>query len=126
MTEKPFDLKRVVHKRNVILPPKDVEFSKDPDVYRRDILYKWIESKTGAELKEINELENMFILLKGSVDEIMYEKLMGGKKELSPRDLAHFKLLQSILVDLNKIKYGEKRINVNFGYKDIQEAMFPD
>ena len=43
---------------------------------------------------------------------------------LTRREIAFFKLLKETLVDLHKMKHGEKKINVNVGYQDIQEMMF--
>ncbi len=94
-----------------------------PDVYRRDLLYNFVHSLSRDDLKEILELENMFTLLKGTTDDLMYRKVLQNK-ELSPKDLAQFKLLKEILVELHRLKHGQKNVNVNIGYKDVQDMMF--
>lgn len=122
-----FDMARVVgslEKGKVYLPSKGAKLNEGPETYRRDLVYKWIRSKSTKDIKEIVELENMFSLLKGTTDEIIYKKFVIGDKKFNKEDLAYFKLLKEVLVDLHKLKHGEKRFNVNVGYKDIQEMMF--
>jgi len=116
--------KRVAGFGTIYKPPKNVEMSKDPTVYRRDLISNWIFSKETKQLKEILELENLFKLLKGTTDRIIYEKKVLENQEFTKTDLAYFKLLKETLVDLNRLKYGDKKVNVNVGYDDIREMMF--
>ncbi|HEC65528.1 MAG TPA: hypothetical protein ENI23_09550 [bacterium] len=109
---------------SIIKPPKNVKLSNEPGVYRRDLLDNWIRSTQTKEVKELIELENLFKLLKGTTDRIMYEKKVLGNEEFNKTDLAYFKLLKETLVDLNRLKYGDKKVNVNVGYDDIREMMF--
>ena len=118
------DLKRTLQK-GVHHPPEGVVLRQGPEVYRRDLVRNWLHSKPVIELNEITELENMFVYLKGTLDDEMYRKYIDGRTEHTPREIAYWKLLKEIMVDLNKIKYGEKRTNVNvgFSYENIQEMM---
>ena len=114
---------RSLQKNRVIQPPADVQMTNDPETYRRDLVYNWIFSLDKTKLKEIVELENMFVLLKGTTEDRIYGKLVTNK-QIDKTDLAHLKLLKELLVDLNRLKYGDKKVNVNVGYKEIQEIMF--
>ena len=113
-------------KKGVLRPPMVMELSKEPTVYRRDLVRNWIMSKPVVELNEVTELENLFVFLKGTIDDLQYQKYMEGTTgPPSPRELAYYKYLGEVLVNLNKMKYGERRTNVNvgFSYNDIQEMM---
>lgn len=113
-------------KNKVHLPPENVVLDKSPDTYRRDLVYQWVSCKSGRDLKEIFELENMFALLKGTTEDIIYKRVVEKHGEFSKEDLAHFRLLKETLVELHRLKHGEKKVNVNVGYKDIRELMFND
>lgn len=106
------------------MPPADVKLDDDPEVYRRDLVYNWVRSYSSKQLQELMELENLFKLVKGTTDDIIYEKLVKNKGELNKKDLLHFKLLKEILVDLHKLKHGTKNVTMNVGYNDIREMMF--
>lgn len=120
-------LKKSLRKGRVYFPPEKVVLFDDPETYRRDILGSWLQSMKAKDVREIVELENMFNLLKGAINDLTYKRLQ-LKGELTKRDLAKIKLMKEILVDLNKLKYGDKKVNVNVGvnYKDVQEQMFGD
>jgi len=113
-------LRKGVHK-----PPVGVELDKSPEVYRRDALRNWLHSKPIVELNEVVELENMFVYLKGAIDSEAHQRYLDGNSQPSVREIAYWRFLKDTLVDLNKMKYGEKRTNVNvgFNYNDIQEMM---
>jgi len=102
--------------------PQNSQLSTDPDVYRRDLIYKYINAIEGKSLKELLELENMYALLKGHLDNEVYRKVIDGKK-LGKEDLAYFKLLKEVLIDLHRAKHGDKHLNVGVQFKDIQEMM---
>lgn len=109
---------------NIYEPPKGVILSDGPGVYRRDLIDNWVLSKTTAKTQEIIELENLFKLLKGTTADIMYKKKMNGNYEFTNIDIAYLKLIKETLVDLNRLKYGDKKVNVNVGYDNIREMMF--
>ena len=73
-------------------------------------------------LSEIERLEGLMSLMEANLSKAI-EKLEKGE-ELSDKDRKNMYLVKDILVDLNKIKYGEKRININADLKDIRDAMF--
>lgn len=106
--------------------PKGTEPLPDPQVYRRDLLYNYIFSKPLKDLQEITELENFYNLLKGTYDDLIYKRMAKGKKIASAQEIAYLRLLKETLVDLNRLKYGEKRTNMNVGvtFSSIQEMMF--
>jgi hypothetical protein len=120
------NIKTHLRKNSVHLPPEGMELNKSTDTYRRDLVYQWVSCKSGRDLKEIFELENMFALLKGTTEDIIYKRVVERRGEFSKEDLAHFRLLKETLVELHRLKHGEKKVNVNVGYKDIRELMFGD
>lgn len=115
--------KQVFAKDNIYPHPPEMTMSNDPAVYRRDLVQNWIHSKNAMELREIIELENMFCLLKGTTEDVLYKKLMNGS-ELSPSDIAKFKLFKELLVELHTLKHGQKHVNINANLKDIREIMW--
>ena len=117
-------LKQSVSKNHVYPAPPDAKFSNEKGVYRRDLVHNFVKSLTANQLREVLELENMYGLLKGEVDDILYEKLLRQKGELSKNDYVKIRLMKEILVDLHKLKHGDKHVNVSVGYKDIQDMMF--
>jgi len=117
-----------LRKDRVHLPPEGMKLLDDPKVYRRDIFSNWISARSSGEMNELVNLENMFLMLKGSVDSTMYKKWLLGKGEFTTNQLAQFKLMKDIAVELHKLKYGEKKVNMNVGvsYETIQEMMMQE
>ena len=106
--------------------PKEIEPKREPQVYRRDLLHNYIYSKPFKELQEVIELENLYNLLKGTYDDLVYKRILTGRKMPTVQEIAYYKLLKETLVDLNKIKYGEKRTTItgHVNFSSIQEMMF--
>ena len=116
-------LKRKFEQVKTYPVPNGIKPSTDPNVYRGDLLMNWIQSKTSKQLAEITELENLASLLKGDERQKVWKKILQGKK-LSNNDLSYVRMMMDILEKLHKLKYGEKRVNVNTSFKDIREMMF--
>ena len=95
------------------------------DVLNRDLLYSWANGKKFRDIKEVVELENFYYIVKLGAERRLSRKLLEGE-ELSPSELMYLKLMKETLVDLYKLKFGEKRVQVNMGYKDIQDMIFDD
>ena len=112
----------------VYMSPANVKMTKDPHTYRRDLVFDWIHARKGMEVNEIQELENLFNFLKGTMDDKMYQKYLKGQFKLTPADHAHIKLMKDLLIELNKLKYGEKRTNLHVGvtYETVQEMIMKD
>ena len=75
-------------------------------------------------LTEIERLEGLLAVMETNLNNTITKLEEGGK--LDDKDRKDIFLMKDILVDLSKIKYGEKRINVNASYKDIRDAMFEE
>ena len=73
-----------------------------------------------GEISEINKLENLMLILEPKVTDILNKKL--GK--MSENEIKVLRLIKDIMVDLHKIKHGEKRINLNASYDNIRKKMF--
>jgi len=97
----------------------------DPEAYRGDLLVRWVQSRSGKEIREITELENLANMLKGDKEQRVWRKITENKP-LNQDDLAYVKIVKETLVDLHKLKYGEKKVNVNTSFKDIRELMWGD
>ena len=95
----------------------------DPAAYRGDLLMNFIKSRKGTELVEIIELENMLRLLKGDEQRKIWMKI-ATNEDLTNGELKMLSLIKDLIVDLHKLKYGEKRVNINTDFKDIREMMF--
>ncbi len=75
-------------------------------------------------LTEIERLEGLLAVMETNLNNTITKLEEGGK--LDDKDRKDIFLMKDILVDLSKIKYGEKRININASYKDIRDAMFEE
>lgn len=75
-------------------------------------------------LSEIERLEGLLAMMEISFSKIL-TRLEAGES-LSDKDRKDFFLMKDTLVDLHKIKYGEKKVNIEIKYKDIRDQMFPD
>ena len=86
----------------------------------------WIKKKTGKEIREIIELEELYTVLKTDFISRSLDKILDGKP-LSIIELQEIKLLRDTLEVLNKVKYGtkittEKKITFEDITKTYQEA----
>ena len=102
-----------------------IEKNEEGVSYDERLLVNWANSKKFKEIKEVVELENLFLLLKYGAQVRISDKLKSGE-DLTKLDLEHLKLVKDTLVDIYKLKFGEKHVQVNVGYKDIQDLIFND
>lgn len=73
-------------------------------------------------LSEIERLEGLLAIMETNLGEITKRQNEGGG--LTDKDRKDMFLVKDTLAELHKIKYGEKRININTDLKDIRDAMF--
>lgn len=83
----------------------------------------FVRSHQTKGLQEITRLEDVIGVLETDFSMRALSKIEQGLP-LDPDDIKQIKLLKESLVDLHKMKYGEKRLNVNASYQDIQNMMF--
>ena len=88
-----------------------------------NLFIAWIKTKTGEDLNEIMKLENLITLLETDMTNRAMGKLE-KQEPLTDEDVRQIRLLKDALVELHKLKYGEKQINVNADFKDIRKMMF--
>ncbi len=75
-------------------------------------------------LTEIQRLEGLLAIMETNLGEIT--KRQNNGEPLTDKDRKDMFLVKDTLAELHKIKYGEKRLNVNASYKDIRDAMFEE
>ncbi len=75
-------------------------------------------------LSEIQRLEGLLAIMETNLGEIIKRQNEG--KPLTDKDRKDMFLVKDTLAELHKIKYGEKRININTDLKDIRDAMFEE
>lgn len=75
-------------------------------------------------LSEIERMEGLLALMETNLGEIAIRQDKG--ESLTDKDRKDMFLVKDTLAELHKIKYGEKRLNVNASYKDIRDAMFEE
>ena len=77
-------------------------------------------------LNEIERLEGLLAMMEISFSKVL-TRLEAGES-LSDKDRKEFFLMKDTLVELHKIKYGEKKVNVNIDgdLKDIRDMMFEE
>ncbi len=105
--------------------PSNKHMHKIPESVKE--LFTWYKEITVKERNYLFEMKGIYEVLKGNTqnNEILLDKIKNGKP-FSPLELEQFKLLINTLEKLQKLEFGEKRINVNASYKDIRDRMFPD
>ena len=85
----------------------------------------WLSTKTGHGLKEMKIMEEVMSVLGTEMFHQALQRQVEGK-ELTSQDLKVIGLLMNAAESSHKLKHGEKHVNVNFSYKDIQDKMFED
>lgn len=75
-------------------------------------------------LTEIQRLEGLLAIMEKNLGEIVEKQNRG--EPLTDKDRKDMFLVKDTLAELHKIKYGEKRININTDLKDIRDAMFEE
>lgn len=89
-------------------------------------LYDWFKGLTEKDRDFLFELQGIYDILKANLlNGEIPKKVLSGEK-LSRTEMEQFKLLVDITEKHQKMKYGEKKININLSYKDVVDRMFPD
>lgn len=90
-------------------------------------LYSWFKALSKGEREFLFEMKGIYEVLKGNMqnNQELLEKIQTGKK-FTPLELEQFKLMINTLEKLQKLEYGEKRVNVNVSYKDFRDLMFEE
>jgi len=86
---------------------------------------EWIKSKTVKELDSIYKLEKLISILELDVSLRALDKVKDGIP-LDDADRRQMTLLKDALVEHHKLKYGEKKINVNVSIKNLRGHLFDD
>ena len=89
-------------------------------------LFTWYKALTKDDKEFLFEMKGIYQVLKANlVNSSFTEKILSGEK-LTRTELEQFKLMVDIMDKAHKIKYGEKKININADLKDIRDVMFQD
>jgi len=91
---------------------------------RYDLFLTWLKGRTGKEVKEILELENLYNMAKGEYYNKIANKLRRNLA-LDNNDISHLKFMKDTLESLHKIKYGTKTVNINAAV-EIRDTMFKE
>ena len=89
----------------------------------RNMFEIWVRGKTMKELTEIQRMDSIIQILDTDMSQRVMEKLEMGIS-LEEDDIKLIRLLKETLESNHKMKFGEKRLNVNADYKDIRDLMF--
>ena len=83
-------------------------------------LYTWYKFLPTEERKFLFEMKGIYDVLKANLqnNEDLTNKITEGKK-LSMQEISQFQLLINTLEKLQKLHYGEKRINIEISAKDL-------
>jgi len=93
-------------------------------IKQRSLFEIWLKEHSVKELTEISQMDKMIQLLNMDMTQRVMEKITMGIA-LDSDDVKLIRLLKDSLVDLHKMKYGEKKVNLNI-YQDIREIMMTD
>ena len=104
-------------------PPQGVTLSTAPNVYRGDLFVNWVRTRSTHELKELQELETLLRMLTRDENQPVFKKVANSQK-LDALDMAYIRLIKELLTDIYRLKYGEKRVNVNTNFEDIRSLMW--
>ena len=89
-------------------------------------LYTWFKGLTTNDRNFLFELQGIYDVLKANLlNGDIPKKVLSGEK-LNKTELEQFKLLVDITEKHHKMKYGEKKVNINLTYKDVVDMMCPD
>jgi len=83
----------------------------------------FIRTQQTKGLNEITRMEDLINLLESDLAMRAMLKIEKGVA-LDQEDIKQIRVLKEAIVDLHKMKYGEKTLNVTASYRDIQDMMF--
>ena len=75
-------------------------------------------------LSEIERMEGLLAVMQTNLMDIIQKQEEG--KGTTDKDRKDMYLMKDTLVELHKLKYGEKKVNINTSYKDIRDLMFEE
>ncbi len=105
-------------KKNIV----NAKYDKTPPEVRE--LWAWFKEIKTKEIETLIELKNLYNVVKSGLYNKLMEKVVGGE-DLTRKDLDHIKLVKDTLVDLHKLKYGDRKvIEHKVDIKDIRRAIF--
>lgn len=109
-----------------IIEKADVKFSiPEKALKQRNLFEIFIKEHSVKELTEIEQLDKVIQILNTDMTQRTMEKITMGIA-LDDGDIKLIKLLKESIESLHKMKYGEKRLNVNASYQDIRELMMQE
>jgi len=91
----------------------------------RNLFVIWARYYNGKELSEIQQIDQLIQIIDTDMSQRVMEKLNMGIA-LDDGDLKLMRLLKETLESSHRMKFGEKKVNINVGYNDIRKMMFPD
>ncbi|MHA1827935.1 MAG: hypothetical protein ACTSX6_04725 [Candidatus Heimdallarchaeaceae archaeon] len=103
-----------------------IDFNKATEAIKlRNMFEIWYKGLSGKEITEIRRLENTIQILETDATMRTMRKLQKGIP-LNDLDIKLIRLLKECLESSHKMKFGEKRVNVNADIKDIRELMMEE
>ena len=89
-------------------------------------VYNWYKSLDRNELNEILELKNVSFIMKQLLLPVILQKIMNSES-LNKKELDTLRLWKETIVDLHKLKYGDKKvIEHQVTVADIRRQMMSD
>ena len=107
-------LNALKHGRKSQIPPEHIE------------LFQWWKSLDKKEINELLELKNVSFLIKQLMLPAILQKIMSSE-QLNKKELDTLRLWKETIVDLHKLKYGDKKvIEHQVTVADIRRQMMSD
>ena len=87
-------------------------------------LYTWYKCLTKEDREFLFELKGIYEVLKGNLQNSKFTEKIESGEALNRTELEQIKIMIDALEKAHKMKYGEKRVNINADLKDIRDYMF--
>lgn len=89
-------------------------------------LYNWYKEISTKEINVLLEIQNMYKVMKEGMMDKLADKILSNET-LTKKDLDHLKLIKDTLVDLHKLKYGDKKtVEHKIDMRDVRKAIFSE
>lgn len=89
-------------------------------------IYEWCKGYNTKELDVLKELKDIYTAMKTNLLEgELAQKIKSGEK-FSAGERDQLRIVIDLLEKHHKLKFGEKKLNINVSYKDIRDRMFED
>ena len=89
-------------------------------------LYNWYKGLTKDDREFLFELKGIYEVLKGNLQNSKFTEKIESGEALNRTELEQIKIMIDALEKAHKMKYGEKKVNINADLKDIRDAMFDE